>query len=76
MTSTDYRDGDKGMFIYGLAGFFAGMIIGAWINARLLRNVPKQDWAKREIKMKYGALNWLFGLIGIFVALYLARLGS
>lgn len=63
------------MFIYGLAGFFAGMIGGAFLNARLLRHVPKADWQKREIKLKYGALNWLLGLVGAVAAIFLARLG-
>jgi zinc transporter ZupT len=64
------------MFIYGLFGFIMGMIAGAFLNVRLLRNIPKDQWKKREVKMKYGALNWLCGFVGMAVALYIVRLAA
>ncbi len=62
------------MFVYGLVGFLIGMIVGGFINRILLRHVPSAEWRKnRNIKLKYGAFNWLCGLLGLIAALYLAR---
>lgn len=62
------------MFLYGLGGFIGGMILGAVVNAILLRNVPTKEWRNnRDLKLKYGAINWAFGIAGAILALYLVR---
>ncbi|HEY1095791.1 MAG TPA: hypothetical protein VGF14_00965 [Alphaproteobacteria bacterium] len=63
------------MFLYGLGGFIGGMILGAVLNGVLLKDVPKEEWRKnRDLKMKYGGLNWLIALAGMVAGLFLSRL--
>jgi uncharacterized membrane-anchored protein YhcB (DUF1043 family) len=62
------------MFLYGFWGFIVGMVLGAMINKRLLKHVPREQWlVNRDLKLRYGALNWAFGLLGLFIALLMVR---
>ena len=69
--------GRKGfcVFLYGLGGFIGGLIFGAIVNAMLLKDVPPLEWRKnRDLKLKYGALNWAFAIAGAVIAVSLAKL--
>lgn len=62
------------MFLYGLGGFIGGMIVGAVVNAILLKHVPSTEWRSNSaLKLKYGALNWGFGMAGACLAVFLAK---
>jgi hypothetical protein len=62
------------MFLTGLIGFIFGMIAGAIVNRYLLRNVPVEQWkTNRDLKLRYGGLNWAFGIAGVFIAIYVVK---
>lgn len=62
------------MFLYGLGGFIGGMILGAVVNTILLKNVPSTEWRNnRDLKLKYGAINWGFGIAGAVLSVYAAQ---
>jgi hypothetical protein len=54
------------MGLYGLTGFIIGFIIGMIINARLLRNVPREKYrTDKSMRLRFGLLNWGIALIGL-----------
>lgn len=62
------------MVLYSFIGFVIGMVAGGMLNRHLLRNVPKSEWLNnRDIKMKYGGLNWLIAILGAVAGYYLSK---
>lgn len=62
------------MWNYGLAGLVIGFVLGMVVNAILLRNTPKADYLKnKDLRTRYGLLNWAIVLAGMAIGLYLSR---
>jgi hypothetical protein len=62
------------MGLYALSGFIIGFIIGMILNARLLRNVPREKYLKdKSLRMRFGLLNWGFALTGLVIGLILFK---
>lgn len=60
----------------GLTGFIIGFIAGMIVNAYLLRGVPRETYMNdKNMRLKYGALNWILALFGTIIALAI-RQGS
>lgn len=57
-----------------LSGLVIGFIVGMVLNAFLLRNVPKADYLKnKNLRLKYGGLNWIIAFAGMAAALLLEK---
>lgn len=60
------------MWLQGLTGFIIGFIIGMVVNAILLRQVPKSEYmTNKNLRMRYGGLNWFIAILGMIIALKL-----
>lgn len=56
--------------IAGLTGFIVGFIAGMIVNAYLLRGVSRETYINnKDMRLKYGALNWGIALFGMVIAL-------
>jgi ABC-type antimicrobial peptide transport system permease subunit len=61
------------MWIYGLLGFVIGFIIGMGMNMYLLQEMPREELRRnKDMRFRYGLLNWAVAFIGMFIALTLA----
>ena len=62
------------MWLQGLIGLGIGFAVGMAANLYLLRDLPRDVMRRnRDMRLKYGALNWGIALLGMFIALALAQ---
>lgn len=55
----------------GILGLVIGFIVGLIVNAILLRRIPKTEYlTNKNLRIKYGALNWGFALLGLVIGLF------
>ena len=65
---------NRNMFLYGLSGLIIGFVAGMAANAYLLQGTPREDYLNnKDMRMKYGALNWAIAALGMIVALIAHR---
>ncbi len=56
----------------GLIGFVLGFLGGMAVNAYLLRGMPREEMRRnKDLRLKYGALNWGLALLGLLIGLAL-----
>lgn len=56
----------------GLIGFVLGFVFGMAVNAYLLRGIPRDEMRRnKDLRMKYGLLNWGLALLGLVIGLAL-----
>jgi dipeptide/tripeptide permease len=64
------------MWLYGFTGFVIGFLLGMIANAYLLRGVSRERLrTDRDIRLKYGALNWGLAVLGAVLAVAVAENG-
>lgn len=58
------------MTFYGFIGLGIGFVAGLLVNAYLLQDVSKERYLKdKNMRLKYGALNWGIALLGLVMGL-------
>ena len=57
--------------MYGLIGFITGFICGMLINLYLLKDVPREKLRDKNVRLKYGGLNWGIALLGLAIGIAL-----
>lgn len=54
----------QAMWLLSISGLVFGFIIGMILNSYLLRDIPKEKLTTdRNIRLKYGLLNWAIAVI-------------
>ncbi len=60
------------VYVAGIAGFIFGFFVGLMALSFLLRDTDKEDLLNDPyIKWKYGILNWIFAILGAYIAVFI-----
>lgn len=60
--------------INGFIGLVCGFIFGMGVNAYLLQGMPREQLrTNRNLRMRYGALNWGLAVLGGLIAIVISE---
>ncbi len=58
------------MFLRGFLGLLTGFIIGMALNSYMLKGVTREQMLRdKNLRLRYGLLNWLVAFLGMAIAL-------
>ncbi len=58
------------IWVYGIGGGIVGFLIGQAVIFHLLKDTPaKEIKGNKDLKIKYGLLNWAFVVVGVLIGI-------
>lgn len=58
--------------MYGFFGLIIGFLAGMIVNSFLLKGISSEEMRKnKDLRLKYGTLNWVLALIGMLAGIAL-----